>query len=1048
VDDVTSDGDTLTLTAPSRTIDAKVPRRAELPLVVASRANADIRLEVRALDRRTTAATVDRGAVVFADAAPDTDVVHAFTAGGVEELRVVRAAQGPVVVRYELRLGPGVAGVRVREGRIEALDAAGVVRLDTAPMFAVDAHDRRRDMTLAIERSGDRAFVTATLDSSGLELPIVIDPVWGPGGSMAFPRAAHTATVLATGEVLAVGGEVGSGPTRTSSAELYSPTTNTWTSVGSMTTARAHHAAVRLASGDVLVVSGQTTAGTPTCEIYSVASKTWHAAASLPVAAGRYAAIAQTLPSGKVLFAGGRVTTTGQTAESFLYDATADSWAAASSMPSTLSDHVSVLLASGKVLVAGGSGPSTYSKATYLFDGTTWTSAANMTGVRANHTLTLLPSGKVLAVGGIGAAGTSNTTEIYDPTANTWTAGAATAAPRYGHVAALLPGGKVAITSLYSAELDDPVAGTSTLIAAPSTTHSGGVAVTLGSGKVLAVGGTDSVTPSGAELLAAIDIPYACASDAECIGGHCVDGVCCNTACTGQCQACDVAGSVGTCTTVASGPVHGSRPSCAPYLCSAGACSTTCTTKTDCASGNYCDASKHCVAEKSNGVACGATTECKSGFCVDGVCCNAACNGQCEACDLGSAIGTCTAVSGAPHGSRTACAAGTGATCNAQKCDGADRTACHFPSIATTCSANASAGGVETHASTCDGSGACTDVPKSCGAFSCGPTACKTTCTSKSDCIAGYSCVGGACTPSVDLGKPCSDPAACGDLFCVDGTCCGTSSCATGESCGLPGKLGTCAKKNGTACTSDPECGSGHCADGVCCDAACKGQCEACDVVAGQCQPVSGKPHGDRASCSDGGGDVCAGRQCDGTKDRNTCAGYVSDTSVPCKAASCAVDQYTGTSTCNAAGSCLTPVTSSCVPYRCDDMGCLSSCTSDAQCSATFVCKGNKCISAEGATCSDDKSSSIAKDGTPTSCSPYLCQSDGNCAKACGTTEDCAAGFLCDNGFCAPVPPETDSGGGCALATRAPRTRTLELFGCVLALALVGRSRRAKSGRP
>jgi hypothetical protein len=213
-------------------------------------------------------------------------------------------------------------------------------------------------------------------------------------------------------------------------------------------------------------------------------------------------------------------------------------------------------------------------------------------------------------------------------------------------------------------------------------------------------------------------------------------------------------------------------------------------------------------------------------------------------------------------------------------------------------------------------------------------------------------------------------------------------------------------------------------------------------VVAGQCQPVSGKPHGDRASCGDGGGDVCAARRCDGTKDRATCAGFVSDTSVACKAASCAVDQYTGTSTCNAAGSCLTPSSSSCVPYRCDDMGCLSSCTSDAQCSATFVCKGNKCISAEGATCSDDKSSSIAKDGTQASCSPYLCQSDGNCGKACGTTEDCAGGFVCDNGFCAPAAPDTDSGGGCALGARAPRAPTLALFGCVLALALIGRRAR------
>jgi hypothetical protein len=1045
VTDVTVAHDALRLAAPSRTIEAEIPRRTGAPLVVASRENPAVSLEIRALDLQETAGVVERGAVVFANAAPDTDVVHAFTPRGVEELRVVRAAHGPIVMQWEIRPSAAVARVRVREGRIEALDQAGVVRLDTAPMFAIDEGERRRDLTLTIESRGDHALVTATLDVAGLAWPIVIDPVWGPGGSMSLPRSGHTATLLATGEVLAAGGEVGSGPTLTSSAELYSPATNTWTNVGALAAARSGHAAVRLANGDVLAISGRTAGGAPSCEIYSVASKTWHAAAALPVAVGRYAAIAQTLGSGKVLFAGGRLATSGQSSGAYLYDPASDAWTTPAALPIALSDHASALLPNGKVLVAGGSAPSGFSKATYLFDGATWTAAANMNVLRASHTLTLLPNGKVFAIGGVGAAGTGTSTEIYDPVANVWTAGAAPAASRYGHVAALLPGGKVAVTSLYSAEIDDPVAGTAALIAAPSMTHSAGVAVTLGSGKVLAVGGTDGVTPTGAELLAAIDRSFACASDAECLSAHCVDGVCCNVACTGQCQACDVAGSVGTCTAVASGPAHGTRPSCAPYLCAAGACATTCASKADCAAGSYCDATKHCVAEKPNGLACGAAGECTSGLCVDGVCCNAACAGQCEACDVPGSLGTCRAVTGASHGARVACAAGTGATCNAQRCDGSDRSACHFTTSATTCSANACAGGVETHASSCDGAGACADVPRSCGAFVCGATACKTTCATKSDCLAGYSCVGGACTPSLDLGKPCSDPAACGDLFCVDGVCCGASACATGESCALPGKVGTCTKKNGTPCTSGPQCGSGHCADGVCCDVACAGQCEACDVSPGQCQPVSGAPHGGRSACSDGAGDPCAAEQCDGAKDRTRCVGFVNGTAVSCKPSSCAVDRFTTSATCDGAGGCLSPASTSCVPYRCDDGGCLHSCTEDTQCSATFVCKGGKCVSAEGATCSDDKTSSIAKDGTSTPCSPYVCRSDGNCGQACGTTQDCAGGFLCDGSACVPIPTETHVDGGCAAGgAGSPRGTLLGLASAAFVLGLIGASRRTR----
>jgi len=56
-----------------------------------------------------------------------------------------------------------------------------------------------------------------------------------------------------------------------------------------------------------------------------------------------------------------------------------------------------------------------------------------------------------------------------------------------------------------------------------------------------------------------LGVGSSCASNAQCGSGFCVSGVCCNNTCSGQCDACNVPGSMGVCTNI----------------CSAGPCSTT-----------------------------------------------------------------------------------------------------------------------------------------------------------------------------------------------------------------------------------------------------------------------------------------------------------------------------------------------------------------------------------------------------------------------------------------------------------------------------------------
>ncbi|MBL8720808.1 MAG: hypothetical protein JNL79_32775 [Myxococcales bacterium] len=747
------------------------------------------------------------------------------------------------------------------------------------------------------------------------------------------------------------------------------------------------------------------------------------------------------LPSGRVLLMGGISpdgTAPYERAKAWELDPVANTWTPVGAMSTARFAHASVALGDGTVLVAGGrdNGSGQWSSAEIYNPATkTWAATGAMSTFRVFPNMALMPSGKaILSLG--------DSLEIYDTTAKTWSVltGVPVETPRFAN----LPTGQIVLFNPLASSLFDPSksgsAAFTTLPAPPS--GAGSVINSLNDGRALLSGGTTTA------ILYALNIGQSCGSSGQCLSGSCVDGVCCDSGCGASCMACNVTGKVGTCSAIPVGEApRGSRASCAPYFCAAGgACATVCAVDTDCTTGNYCDGTtKKCLPKKANGTACGRVGECTSAQCTDGVCCNLACGGQCEACDLAASKGTCSPVAGAPRGARTACGTGTGKTCELQLCDGVDRTACHFPPVSTTCSSNACAAGIETHASTCDAAGACKDVPKDCGVYKCGATACKTSCTVKADCIAGYSCVGGACTPSIGLGKPCSDASACGDLLCVDGVCCGidapATTCATGYACNAPGKEGTCTLKNGEKCDLASKCGSGLCADGVCCDKACDGQCEACDATGavGKCTGIAGAPHGSRPKCDDGASDVCKARTCNGAADPKACVGYVNDSSKLCAPKKCVGSDYTDFSFCDGAGTCKSPGASSCVPYKCDDKGCLKACTDATQCADGFSCKEGKCV--QGATCKDT-TTSVSKDGVEEKCDPYRCRSTGECAKECATTDDCSPGYACDAKSCVPIAPtDTGDSGGCAVGSPRPSVAGFALLGLAL-LGGVGRRRR------
>jgi hypothetical protein len=231
-----------------------------------------------------------------------------------------------------------------------------------------------------------------------------------------------------------------------------------------------------------------------------------------------------------------------------------------------------------------------------------------------------------------------------------------------------------------------------------------------------------------------------CATSEECMNdASCVDGVCCSSACSAACMACNLPGSVGTCTFVGAGlddpramcKAEGSLcgttgrcdgaggcefapttkecmpPSCTngmarsaafcdgkgncgapqlsvcdPYVCKADGtgCHTVCTPgSTECKPPGTCMAGS--CGLLANGAQCTMGTQCQNGNCVDGVCCVQSSCPTCQKCNV-NGVGSCANVLVGGLDSR--CGAQPASTCGRDgKCDGAGN--CTFWPAGTAC---------------------------------------------------------------------------------------------------------------------------------------------------------------------------------------------------------------------------------------------------------------------------------------------------------------------------------------------------------------------------
>jgi hypothetical protein len=306
-------------------------------------------------------------------------------------------------------------------------------------------------------------------------------------------------------------------------------------------------------------------------------------------------------------------------------------------------------------------------------------------------------------------------------------------------------------------------------------------ASTSGSGQDLSVAVVEDMAAAPADFYianrdmagSAKPLGAACAVDDQCGSGHCIDGVCCLTACNDACHACNLPSSLGECAPLANGvtplpghdncgpdPVSGcmrdgacngngacrlyqggtvcaastcvsgtySGPShcdgagscvrpaastCAPYVCKdTTQCWPSCTGNTQCQSPAVCNTSVSpgSCGLKANGAQCQGGGDCLSGKCTDSVCCTSSDCGKCAACNL-NGQGTCSSVAAGGADPKNSCAMTDTSTCGTDgTCDG--KGGCRFWVSGTVCAAG-DCGGTNSNTPInyqCDGAGTCNEI--------------------------------------------------------------------------------------------------------------------------------------------------------------------------------------------------------------------------------------------------------------------------------------------------------------------------------------------------
>jgi hypothetical protein len=874
------------------------------------------------------------------------------TPAGLEDHLVFREPPARAEVRYVLALDPLVAGLRLGMNSLELLDAGGAPRLHVAPPYLIDAGGQRVTAELSVEGcqvdhslappwgrpttdpGARRCELVVRWAGDAPRYPAILDPSWqvinGDMGGGVRTRA--TATPLVDGTILVTGG-VGApsqadkpGPLAT--AWLFHPETASWTSmVAPMKTARHGHTATRLLTGEVLVAGGIGLDGASlaSTELYSPAMGAWLPRAALGVARAFHTATLLRA-SGKVQVTGGLSRAVGVAdplpAEGYLasvelYERQEDKWNGTAPMAYRRAFHTATSLSDDghddRVFLTGGYGgnrdqtnlgvlisaeifddkPSSPPAKWQTFDQPSNKPSAG----RMLHTATLLKDGRVLLVGGCTTPGNA-------------------------------PYRCNASGALTSTELFDPTKSQSSNywfvpdhLTYPRWGHG---AVRLLTGEVLTIGGqgVDSNFNQAAVWTRTERFRPPHVGDP---GDH------------------------GQWTSTDSEKISEQRLLPAVAITDLG--------DVIAAGGennfNGLSGTVDWLAFTHKGQTCSSSAQCATGFCVDGVCCDTACDQACVSCVnslTGQPDGQCapSLPDSNPHASDPS----PGSHCTDQRdscgtlplCDGQGACRSYVGSNASCKDPTCTNGATSTYSCEFTGQAGCKASLQLCpGGFACDPAAppaCKPgPCQTQDDCAKGLACLGGACVGNGELGEPCSD---------------------------------------------NLQCKSNHCADGVCCDGDCTGECMACSNATKKDKSNPGKcgqaAEGIQQHCSD----ICDGPQL-GVEHRS----------------------------CDASGSCKANSYSYCAAGICNDatLQCSEPCNQDSECgkdtSKVFCDKGQCRLLNQtplGDFCDDTRA-----------CKNGVCVEGVCCNDACGDScQSClAANTGKDNGTCAPIQAGKNPKGEC-----------------------------------